>query len=855
MSSPEPHSPLSPLSVEADSQFEDFPRRRWGKRRSTLPGASCGDDHHGAFEDGIVEGEAEVTLCEGAGGHLLETFGRSFAIRSAQGDPFTIAILGRSGSTRTVFSNLCFLECSSKGEIRVRWAPVDASPGVTRTNSDGKHNDDPPSHAEKSEEGDAEIEDNDAEEEGEEPKEEKKKIDAGAEAASAEAPPAAGPEAAKARSKYQRNSRQSVGNIDVGNLTNGQLRIQKYQSQDDSDGFSSSEESESDQQPVRPRQISGDSSRTARRLSTNMRSMGASSLASSYKGKADDIVRVNKEGTRRVSAVSFAEDEKLNGKETSSDYRRRSWSGATSGSKDEKFDKVGSLPRALGTEASVYSHRRSESSRGSSLMSKSECGSRYRHTSTSTIMTFDDEDMYLHPDILASRGDLTSTASSRLGSSSREPRRASWSSLKTADEDEDTGFHPDIVFSRRGSLFDIPSESHSGIMSRRESNAFMTPHAAPSLAEAAAAARSARRMSAPYVALDQQIPAFDESTAALRRGSNASIDGFPLAAAASPVAMYCNGRPSRPCPCDPQVIQPVAPNWALPPRSVGSLQPPGVATMVHQFSLPTPENVMTVDSMRSDVSDLDYSMGSGFNGNLGWPAGQPAPDRRQRRLSAADLLQQQYAQQQQQLQQQQQQQQQQQHKRQQQQRQQPAPAPPSPSSKEAAPASNKNPVQQGDAGDGRTTLQLRNIPKAFMRDHLCEVLRREGLMNAVTFVYLPSKFSTQQNFGYAFVDMCTPADVERCWATFQGYTDWRFEHEDGLEPCEVLWGNMYQGQEAHIKRYQNSPVMHESVPDALKPAMYWNGQRLPFPPPTEVIKPPRGNRNIQQGKGKDVHFV
>ena len=31
--------------------------------------------------------------------------------------------------------------------------------------------------------------------------------------------------------------------------------------------------------------------------------------------------------------------------------------------------------------------------------------------------------------------------------------------------------------------------------------------------------------------------------------------------------------------------------------------------------------------------------------------------------------------------------------------------------------------------------------------------------------------------------------------------------------CEVCWGNPLQGLGAHIVRYRNSPVMHQSVPD------------------------------------------
>ena len=38
------------------------------------------------------------------------------------------------------------------------------------------------------------------------------------------------------------------------------------------------------------------------------------------------------------------------------------------------------------------------------------------------------------------------------------------------------------------------------------------------------------------------------------------------------------------------------------------------------------------------------------------------------------------------------------------------------------------------------------------------------------------------------------------------------------------WSHPYQGLDAHIERYRNSPVMHEDVPDEYKPM---SGPRIP----------------------------
>merc|ERR1739848_343762 len=57
--------------------------------------------------------------------------------------------------------------------------------------------------------------------------------------------------------------------------------------------------------------------------------------------------------------------------------------------------------------------------------------------------------------------------------------------------------------------------------------------------------------------------------------------------------------------------------------------------------------------------------------------------------------------------------------------------------------------------------------------------------------------------------------------------------------CEVSWANPNQGQYENVERYRNSPVMHESVPDAFKPRLFVNGMRIAFPPPTKRVRAPR----------------
>lgn len=57
--------------------------------------------------------------------------------------------------------------------------------------------------------------------------------------------------------------------------------------------------------------------------------------------------------------------------------------------------------------------------------------------------------------------------------------------------------------------------------------------------------------------------------------------------------------------------------------------------------------------------------------------------------------------------------------------------------------------------------------------------------------------------------------------------------------AQVCWSDPLQGLKAHIERYRNSPMMHESVDAKFKPMMFSNGARVPFPAPTKKLKPPR----------------
>jgi len=102
-------------------------------------------------------------------------------------------------------------------------------------------------------------------------------------------------------------------------------------------------------------------------------------------------------------------------------------------------------------------------------------------------------------------------------------------------------------------------------------------------------------------------------------------------------------------------------------------------------------------------------------------------------------------------------------------------------------------------------------------------------------VYLPRDFERSFGLGYAFVNFATAEDAVQARQSLHGFSDWKIPSH---KVCEVGWSSRQQGLAEQIKRYRNSPVMHESVPDEYKPMLFTNGRRVAFPAPTHVLKKP-----------------
>jgi len=169
---------------------------------------------------------------------------------------------------------------------------------------------------------------------------------------------------------------------------------------------------------------------------------------------------------------------------------------------------------------------------------------------------------------------------------------------------------------------------------------------------------------------------------------------------------------------------------------------------------------------------------------------------------------------------------------------------PGPSSRTPSPSPREPDHEPDQESCPKTTLILRNLPMRYGRDEMVKLLNAEGFGGSFDLVYHPIDFGTKLGFGYAFVNFVDSDAAERCSQHFHGFAQWEVQHK---KDCEVSQSTELQGLDAHVERYRNSPVMHESVLDEFKPAMFNSvGERISFAPPTKKISKPRAPRVRRQ---------
>jgi hypothetical protein len=136
----------------------------------------------------------------------------------------------------------------------------------------------------------------------------------------------------------------------------------------------------------------------------------------------------------------------------------------------------------------------------------------------------------------------------------------------------------------------------------------------------------------------------------------------------------------------------------------------------------------------------------------------------------------------------------------------------------------------------RTSIVIQNLPRHFTRDKLFELLEKMGFARDVDFLYVPVDLDSMEHYKFAFVNLTTPEIAQEFTLKVQEFSHFGDESEEFME---VAWSETTQGLEGYIEKYRNSRIMHKSIDDEFKPALYKNGIRIPFPKPTKDIRVPR----------------
>jgi len=150
----------------------------------------------------------------------------------------------------------------------------------------------------------------------------------------------------------------------------------------------------------------------------------------------------------------------------------------------------------------------------------------------------------------------------------------------------------------------------------------------------------------------------------------------------------------------------------------------------------------------------------------------------------------------------------------------------------------------------KTTVVAKNFPVSYTKSMVLELLDAFGFIGKYDFVYVPVEFGTMKSFGYASINFVAHSDALRFGQLFNGFSFWAVWSDN---VGNAVWGRPMQGQEKHVERYRDSPMMHKSLPDDVKPAIFKDGELIAFPPPTKALKMPRrAARKLPSSSGAAV---
>jgi RNA recognition motif-containing protein len=124
--------------------------------------------------------------------------------------------------------------------------------------------------------------------------------------------------------------------------------------------------------------------------------------------------------------------------------------------------------------------------------------------------------------------------------------------------------------------------------------------------------------------------------------------------------------------------------------------------------------------------------------------------------------------------------------------------------------------------DERTTVMLRNMPKACSREDFLKLLGQSGLGDRITFLYMPFDKRRNVHCGFAFVNFSTPEDVLKMVRSIQaGLLKGTVARNMSMPPA-ISYARL-QGHDELVRHFSLSAVMYDD--DARKRPLFVPGSK------------------------------
>eukprot|EP00928_Gymnodinium_smaydae_P096045 TRINITY_DN8394_c0_g3_i1.p1 TRINITY_DN8394_c0_g3~~TRINITY_DN8394_c0_g3_i1.p1 ORF type:complete len:617 (-),score=74.65 TRINITY_DN8394_c0_g3_i1:193-2043(-) len=157
-------------------------------------------------------------------------------------------------------------------------------------------------------------------------------------------------------------------------------------------------------------------------------------------------------------------------------------------------------------------------------------------------------------------------------------------------------------------------------------------------------------------------------------------------------------------------------------------------------------------------------------------------------------------------------------------------------------------TKPGDTTKPITTVVFNGLRKTCTREELVEFLNIQGFDALYDFVHLPLDFSDGRCLGHAIVNFVDTEVANEFITINHGNEGDVFD-----STCNATLSYKHNGAEELIERYRNSPVMHHSVSRSFAPLIFENGERVPFPEPTQAIKAPKVRKREKKEGSVEEH--